>query len=129
MSVNLDVVKRLGNAGVMYVSCLVEKCVFELFMGMWLVIVLCIQLFRNWYLFLWRGREAEAVLLFINVSNPSPIIVFGVPWWCVLCLLVIVLFVWLLFLLCCINGLCIVCVVVVCAFSGVLLIVVLISFN
>ena len=31
---NLVVVKRLGKAGIMFASCLVEKCVFVLFLGM-----------------------------------------------------------------------------------------------
>ena len=55
---NLVVVKMLGKAGILYVSCLVEKCVFSLFLGVGFVIFLGTQLFVNWYLFLvmWRGR-------------------------------------------------------------------------
>ncbi len=61
---NLVVVKMLGKAGILYVSCFVEKCLFLLFLGVWFVIFLGVQLFVNWYLFLvmWRGREAEPVL-------------------------------------------------------------------
>jgi hypothetical protein len=69
---NLVVIKMLGKAGIMFASCLVERCVFVLSLGIWFVIVLGNQLFVSWYLFsiLWRGREAKAVLLFICVSNP-----------------------------------------------------------
>ena len=61
---NLVVVNRLGKAGILFDICLVEKCVFVLSLGVWFVIVLGVQLFVIWYLFLvlWRGREAEAVL-------------------------------------------------------------------
>ena len=61
---NLVVVKILGKAGILYVSCLVEKCVFSLFLGVWFVTFLGAQLFVNWYLCLvmWRVREAEPVL-------------------------------------------------------------------
>ena len=107
----------------MFTSCLVEKCEFVLFLGVWFVIVFGIQLFVNWYLFsiLWRGREAEAILILISVSNPSLPNVYGVCWWYFVCLLMAMLHVWLLLLACLVSGLVSVCMLVICAFIGVFL--------
>ena len=50
MIVNLDVLKRLGMAGMLvFLLCLGEKWDFALFMGIWVVIELGFQLLMRWY--------------------------------------------------------------------------------
>ena len=52
---NLVVVKRLGIAGMDFSICLGEKCIFIVFVVMWFVTELCLQLCMMWYMlsFVW----------------------------------------------------------------------------
>ena len=50
MSTYIVVVNRLGRAGVMVPTCLGEKCVYVLSLGMWLVIGWDFHLSMKWYL-------------------------------------------------------------------------------
>ena len=68
MSVYLVVVKRLGITGMMFSTCLGEKCDFALFVGIWFVTELGFHLFMRWYvlLFVWRGRQTEAIVFWVK---------------------------------------------------------------
>ena len=63
---NLVGVKRLGMAGMVFSTCLSEKCDFVLFLAIWFVTELGSYLYvrLNVLSFVWRGREAEAVVFF-----------------------------------------------------------------
>jgi hypothetical protein len=58
MVMNVVVVKRLGNAGMMYVICLGGKCDFGLFINFWLGFEVGFQVYVRWYKLVsgWQGR-------------------------------------------------------------------------